>query len=76
MIDLTVCPSEFMEKEISRNDDINGRTVTMYNFIDEIKPLGAECENYVFGKEIFREIFPYVVGGYSICCSNPAMQSD
>ena len=52
MIDLTVCPSEFMEKEISRNDDINGRTVTMYNFIDEIKPLGAECENYVlyFGR--------------------------
>ena len=47
MIDLTVCPSEFMEKEISRNDDINGRTVTMYNFIEEIKPLGAECENYV-----------------------------
>lgn len=41
-----------MEKEISRNDDINGRTVTMYNFIDEIKPLGAECENYVlyFGR--------------------------
>ena len=34
-----VCPSEFMEKEISRNDDINGRTVTMYNFIDEIKPI-------------------------------------
>ena len=41
-----------MEKKISRNDDINGRTVTMYNFIDEIKPLGAECENYVlyFGR--------------------------
>ena len=41
-----------MEKEISRNDDINGRTVTMYNFIDAIKPLGAECENYVlyFGR--------------------------
>lgn len=52
MIDLTICPSEFMEKEISRNSDINGRTVTMYNFIDEIKPAGLKCENYVlyFGR--------------------------
>lgn len=52
LIDKVVCPSEFMEKELMRNTDINGRTITLYNFIDEIIPLGIERENYVlyFGR--------------------------
>lgn len=52
LIDKIVCPSEFMEKELMRNPDLYGRTMTLYNFIDEIKPSGAERENYVlyFGR--------------------------
>ncbi|MCC8169699.1 MAG: glycosyltransferase [Oscillospiraceae bacterium] len=52
VIDKVVCPSKFMETELLRNPDLAGRTVTLYNFIDEIKPSGAERENYVlyFGR--------------------------
>lgn len=52
MLDKIVCPSEFMERELLRNPDLVGRTMTMYNFIDDIKPSGAERENYVlyFGR--------------------------
>ena len=74
MIDLTVCPSEFMEKEISRNDDINGRTVTMYNFIDEIKPLGAECENYVL-YFIEKALFTVLPAEWSENCPFSVMES-
>ncbi len=51
-IDAVVCPSEFMENELSHNEDLAGRTRTLYNFIDEIKPSGIERENYVlyFGR--------------------------
>lgn len=52
MIDKIVCPSLFMEKELSANEDINGRTTTLYNFIEEISPSGIERDNYVlyFGR--------------------------
>lgn len=52
LIDKIICPSEFIERELSRNSDIAGRTVTMYNFIDELTLSGAEKENYVlyFGR--------------------------
>jgi glycosyltransferase involved in cell wall biosynthesis len=52
MIDKTVCPSRFMENELERNPDIYGRTETIYNFIDEIKCVGAQRDNYVlyFGR--------------------------
>ena len=41
-----------MEKELLHNMDLAGRTQTLYNFIDEIKPSGIERENYVlyFGR--------------------------
>lgn len=52
MIDAVVCPSEFMRNELSHNPDLEGRTVTIHNFIDEISPAGIERENYVlyFGR--------------------------
>ncbi len=52
MIDKIVCPSKFMETELEANPDIYGRTETLHNFIEEIKPSGAERDNYVlyFGR--------------------------
>ncbi|MCC8161145.1 MAG: glycosyltransferase family 4 protein [Oscillospiraceae bacterium] len=52
LIDAVVCPSEFMERELMQNPDLVGRTMTLHNFIDEIKPSGIERENYVlyFGR--------------------------
>lgn len=52
MIDKIVCPSLFMERELSANGDIIGRTVTAYNFIEEIHTTGVERDNYVlyFGR--------------------------
>ena len=52
LIDEVICPSKFMEMEIEHNIDIEKRTKTLYNFIEEIKPEGKERENYVlyFGR--------------------------
>lgn len=47
-----ICPSEFMEKELTRNIDLIGKTVVMHNFIDKLAPKDVERENYVlyFGR--------------------------
>lgn len=52
LLDLIICPSGFMEKELLRNPDLRNRTTVVYNFIDDIKPTGIERENYVlyFGR--------------------------
>lgn len=52
LIDKIICPSQFIEREISNNPDISGRTAVMYNFIEEIIPSGVERDNYVlyFGR--------------------------
>lgn len=52
MIDAVVCPSEFMKEELRNNPDLDGKCVTIYNFIDEIKPCGVTRKDYVlyFGR--------------------------
>ncbi len=52
LIDAAVCPSRFMERELLHNIDIAGKTKTLYNFIEDIKPSGAAREGYVlyFGR--------------------------
>lgn len=51
-IDKIICPSLFMEEELSANPDLYGSLTTLYNFIDEIEPSECERENYVlyFGR--------------------------
>lgn len=52
LIDKVICPSKFMEKELDQNPDLYGKSVTIYNFVEERKPSGAQRENYVlyFGR--------------------------
>ena len=52
LIDAVVCPSKFIERELLHNIDIAGKTKTLYNFIEDIKPSGIPREGYVlyFGR--------------------------
>lgn len=52
LLDKVICPSRFMEEELTRNIDLIGKTVVMHNFIDKLTPKEVERENYVlyFGR--------------------------
>lgn len=52
LIDKIICPSRFMERELCHNVDVAGRTLVLYNFIEDIKPEGKEKKGYVlyFGR--------------------------
>ena len=45
-VDTIICPSDFMEKQLSVNPDFKGKTVTMHNFIDN----EGKTDNAVFGR--------------------------
>lgn len=51
-LDCVICPSRFMEEELTRNSDLIGKTAVMHNFIEKLEPNNAERENYVlyFGR--------------------------
>lgn len=51
-IDCVICPSEFIKKKLDTNPYLNGKTVALHNFIDEVAPAATEKENYVlyFGR--------------------------
>ena len=51
-IDCVICPSEFMKTKLDSNPYLNGKTVTLHNFIDRVEKKKTEKENYVlyFGR--------------------------
>ena len=51
-IDCVICPSEFMKTKLNLNPYLNGKTVTLHNFIEKIEKTEAEKEDYVlyFGR--------------------------
>lgn len=51
-IDKVICPSEFLENKIKHNSNLNGRTIILHNFIDQIESRHIKKENYViyFGR--------------------------
>ena len=51
-IDCVICPSEFMKTKLDTNPYLNGKTVTLHNFIDEINGSKTEKKDYVlyFGR--------------------------
>ncbi len=51
-IDCVICPSEFMKKKLDENPYLNGKTVALHNFIDDIKYEETEKKDYVlyFGR--------------------------
>lgn len=49
-IDTVICPSRFMERVLSRNPVLRGKTVVLHNFIDKVSKSGGSEEkekNYV-----------------------------
>lgn len=52
MIDTVICPSRFMEKQLSANPDLRGKTVVMHNFVDKKGIESGQKEDYVlyFGR--------------------------
>ena len=51
-IDCVICPSEFMKTKLDSNPQLNGKTVTLHNFIDKVEKSETEKEGYVlyFGR--------------------------
>lgn len=51
-IDTVICCSQFMKKKIDENMQLNGRTVSMHNFIDPPEHKNVEKKDYVlyFGR--------------------------
>lgn len=52
MVDMTICPSRFMEKQLEHNPDLKGRTTVIYNFIDKLEKQKVKKQDYVlfFGR--------------------------
>jgi glycosyltransferase involved in cell wall biosynthesis len=51
-IDCVICPSEFMKNKLDTNPYLSGKTVTLHNFIDNVKYEASEKKDYVlyFGR--------------------------
>jgi len=51
-IDHVICPSNFMEDKISANPALNGKTISLHNFIAEFEEIQSNKEQYVlyFGR--------------------------
>jgi glycosyltransferase involved in cell wall biosynthesis len=51
-IDKIICPSKFMESKMKLNPYLDGKTITLHNFIDEVRWIDVAKENYVlyFGR--------------------------
>lgn len=51
-IDTIICPSEFLKKKMDTNPIFREKTVSMHNFVDNVKTRGAEKKGYVlyFGR--------------------------
>ncbi len=51
-IDCVICPSGFMKTKLDGNKYLNGKTVTLHNFIDSVEKKSAEKKDYVlyFGR--------------------------
>lgn len=45
--DSIICCSEFLESKLKSNPDINGKTVTIHNFVDKVEKKDVEKEDYV-----------------------------
>ncbi|MCI5605549.1 MAG: glycosyltransferase [Clostridia bacterium] len=52
LVDKIICPSKFIENELSANPDITGRTVVMHNFIEDKKSDSGKKGGYAlyFGR--------------------------
>lgn len=52
LIDVIICPSEFMKSKLSHNSAIKGRTITLHNFVDKVEWKETKKKDYVlyFGR--------------------------
>lgn len=52
MFDTVICPSHFLEEVLKTNPDLDGKTVTMHNFLPEQELCPVKKEDYVlyFGR--------------------------
>ena len=51
-LDCVICPSSFMKSKLDTSPYLNGKTVTLHNFIDSVEKKDAEKKGYVlyFGR--------------------------
>lgn len=51
-IDSVICPSHFMENKMKKNVMLKGKTITLHNFIDNVKEKDVKKKDYVlyFGR--------------------------
>ena len=51
-LDAVICPSEFMKTKLDSNPYLNGKTVTLHNFIDRVEKKKSDKKGYVlyFGR--------------------------
>lgn len=52
MIDVVICPSEFIKRKLDYNEDVKGRTIAIHNFVDDVEWKNVEKQDYVlyFGR--------------------------
>lgn len=52
LIDVVICPSEFIKSKLDHNENIKGRTITLHNFVENVQWKEVDKKNYVlyFGR--------------------------
>ena len=44
LIDQTICPSRFLEEKLNANPAFQGKTLTLHNFIQDVRAVGAQYQ--------------------------------
>lgn len=52
LINVVICPSEFIKSKLDHNENIKGRTIALHNFVENVEWIDVEKKDYVlyFGR--------------------------